>query len=78
MGQSQLTIQEVQLKIKKTTTVCFPLKGSSGRKEKRVKMFKNKIEKNYDIFHIVFLQHRVEIRGQVKKEPHETGQRGDG
>ena len=30
-------------------------------------MFKNKVEKNCEIFHIVFLQHRVEIRGQVKK-----------
>ena len=30
-------------------------------------MLNNKVEKNCEIFHIVFLQHRVEIRGQVKK-----------
>ena len=30
-------------------------------------MFRNKVEKNCEIFHIVFLQYRVEIRGQVKK-----------
>ena len=30
-------------------------------------MFKIKVEKNCEIFHIVFLQHRVEIRGLETK-----------
>ena len=30
-------------------------------------MFKNKVEKKCEIFHIVFLQHWVEIRGLVKR-----------
>ena len=36
-------------------------------------MFKNKLEKNCEIFHIVFLQHREEIRGQVKKSHMKPG-----
>ena len=30
-------------------------------------MFKDKVEKNCEIVHIVFLQHRIEIRGEIKK-----------
>ena len=42
-------------------------------------MFKNKIEKNWKIFRIVFfLQHRIEVRGPVKEELHKTWQRGAG
>ena len=43
MGQSQLTVQEVQLKIKmfkkikNPTTGCFPLMGSSGGVEAKQK-----------------------------------------
>ena len=36
-------------------------------------MFKNKVEKNCEIFQIVFLQHRVEIRGLVKKKHMKPG-----
>ena len=36
-------------------------------------MFKNIREKICEIFHIVFLQHVVEIRGQVKKSHMKPG-----
>ena len=36
-------------------------------------MFKNKVERNCEIFHIVFLQHRVDIRGLVKKNHMKPG-----
>ena len=50
MGQSQLTMQEVQLKIKiikkhknfkSPTTICFPLIGSSGGVETKQKQNSN-------------------------------------
>ena len=36
-------------------------------------MFKNEVERNREIFLIVFLQHRVEIRGLVKKNHMKPG-----
>ena len=36
-------------------------------------MFKNKVEKSCDILHIVFLQHRVEIRGLETKNHMKPG-----
>ena len=36
-------------------------------------MFKNIVERNSEIFHIVFLQHRVQIRALVKKNHMKPG-----